>query len=81
MRKPRYYVEFAVVGQLKEGEVSGKSDKRLYTYDDLEFMFRLANPFYADEWMLGVKMLRRHQFTILKVKHANGLQVIRVIRF
>ena len=80
-RKPRFYVDFVVVGALSDKQYVGKSEKRLYTFDDLEFWFRLANPFYADEWMLAAKMLRRHEGTIIKVKHQNGIQGIRITRF
>lgn len=80
-RKPRYYVDFAIVGKIADAECVGKSDKRLYTFDDLEFWFRLANPFYADEWMLAAKMLRRRESTVIKVRHENGIQGIRITRF
>ena len=80
-RKPRFYVEFAVAGVMSDKQYVGKSEKRLYTFDDLEFWFRLTNPFYADEWMLAAKMLRRHEGTIIKVKHENGIQGIRITRF
>ena len=81
MRKPRYYIDFVVVGNIENCSCVGRSDKRLYTFDDLEFWFRLANPFYADEWMLVTKMLRRHQSTVIKVQHKNGIQGIRITRY
>ena len=81
MRKPRYYIEFAVAGVVGNSQAYGKSTKRLYTYDDLEFMFRLANPFGSDEWMLAAKMLRRRQSTVIKVNFNNALLVIKITRF
>lgn len=80
-RKPRFYIDFAVAGVISNAQYVGKSEKRLYTFDDLEFWFRLANPFYADEWMLAAKMLRRRESTVIKVKHENGIQGIRITRF
>ena len=80
-RKPRYYIEFAVVGVIEDAQCIGKSQKRLYTFDDLEFWFRLANPFCADEWMLAAKMLRRRQSTVIKVQHKNGIQGIKITRY
>lgn len=81
MRKPRYYVQFAVLGVIDNGQAVGKSERRLYTYDDLEFMFRLANPFSADDWMIAVSMLRRRQSTLIKVNFKNAVQGIRITRY
>lgn len=80
-RKPRFYIDFAVAGVVSSKQYVGKSQKRLYTFDDLEFWFRLANPFSSDEWMLAAKMLKRHESIVIKVRHAHGIQGIRITRF
>lgn len=80
-RKPRYYIEFAVAGVIADAQCIGKSQKRLYTSEDIEFWFRLANPFCADEWMLAAKLLRRHESTVIKVNYKNGIQGIRITRY
>ena len=78
--KPKFWVQFGIVGSLSGSLIYGKSDRKLYGRDDLEFMLRMANPFHADEMLCGIDHLRRGQMTLIEMSHADGKVGIRVKR-
>jgi len=78
--KPKFLVQFGIVGSLSGSLIYGKSDRKLYGRDDLEFMLRMANPFHADEMLYGIDQLRRGQMTLIEMSHTDGKVGIRVKR-
>ena len=79
-RQPRYYVEYAAILSLADGVGAGKSERRLYTSDDLKFMLHMASPIEADNWMLALRFLRRRQSTVIQLKYPNYVMGIKVTR-
>lgn len=80
-RQPRYYVEYAAVLNLDDGVGVGKSDRRLYTSDDLKFMLHMASPIEAENWMIALRFLRRKQSTVIQLKYPTYVMGIKVTRY
>lgn len=67
-RKPRYDVEYVVEAEMPDGAQAQGGHKKVCTSEELEFLFGLAAPHYADSWTLACKMLARKDTAVFTLR-------------
>lgn len=84
MRNPRYKISFAYVFPNTDKIVYGKLDEKIFTFEEVDFIFKMLSPMKSIELISSIRNLRKGgllNFTFDETINGNVMKkVIRVSR-